>query len=115
MTGDRTRRRSASPRSEADDEAFDELALPYRSDPRVTAGLMFAAPGLKVGAKIFAMIVKDTLVVKLPRPRVDELVDAEIGVRFEPSPGRVMKEWLSVAGERSRWPGLAREAYVFVG
>jgi hypothetical protein len=34
------------------------------------------------------MLVKEELVVKLPRPRVDELVAAGRGARFEPGLGR---------------------------
>jgi hypothetical protein len=40
---------------------------------------------LNVNGKIFAMLVKDNLVVKLPRQRVDELVGARKGGFFDPA------------------------------
>jgi hypothetical protein len=70
--------------------------------------------GLRIDRKIYAMLVNDELVVKLPKDRVDELVEAGVGRRFEPGTGRVMKEWLSVpAGASRRWPGLVGEAKDF--
>jgi hypothetical protein len=33
--------------------------------------------------------------VKLPRERVDELVEAGAGHRFDPGHGRLMKEWVA--------------------
>ena len=75
----------------------------------------FGATALKVGGKIFAMAVKGDLVVKLPRERVETLVAAGEGTRFDPGHGRVMKEWLAVppsAGDA--WLPLAREALAFV-
>jgi hypothetical protein len=69
---------------------------------------------LKVDAKIFAILGANGVVAKLPRERVDELVDAGAGTRFDPRKnGHVMKEWL-VAGAGSDPVALAREAYRFV-
>ena len=71
--------------------------------------------GLRVSNKIYAMLVRGELVVRVPKPRVDELVDAGIGRRFEPSPGRVMKEWLSLPpAAYRRWKALVVEARTFV-
>jgi len=54
------------------------------------------------------------LIVKLPRARVDELVSKRAGRRYEPAPGRVMKEWLAVGPDRqSDWLRLACEALDF--
>ena len=61
------------------------------------------------------MMSQGTLVVKLPKSRVDALVDAGIGERFDPGHGRVMKEWLVVTDTRARWRELATEAHDFVG
>jgi hypothetical protein len=58
--------------------------------------------------------VRGALVVKLPKARVDALVAAGKGTRFEPRPGRVMKEWLVVTAPKSAWPALKREAKAFV-
>src|SRR5262245_11789119 len=72
--------------------------------------------GLRIGGKIFAMLVRGELVVKLPRDRVDELVDAGVAVRFDAGKGRPMKEWASVGtGASRRGRGLVQEARAFVG
>ncbi|HET9848838.1 MAG TPA: hypothetical protein VFR68_09830 [Candidatus Dormibacteraeota bacterium] len=72
---------------------------------------------LKVNNRIFAMLVRGSLVVKLPRARVDELVQTGQGMRFDPRRnGRLMKEWLVVAPtSRADWQLLADEALRFVG
>lgn len=75
----------------------------------------FGSGALKVNGKIFAMMASQgEFVVKLPRARVDELIEAGDGERWEPGPGRVMKEWLAVDAEGPDWLGLAKEAYAFV-
>ncbi|WP_354638335.1 hypothetical protein [Kitasatospora camelliae] len=76
----------------------------------------FGAAALKVGGKIFAMLAQGRLVVKLPRTRVDALVDAGEGVRFDPGHGRLMREWLSLDPDSDLdWDELAQEALEFVG
>lgn len=71
--------------------------------------------GLRISNKIYAMLVHGELVVRIPKARVDELIEAGIGRRFEPSPGRVMKEWLSLPPTASRrWKALVAEARAFV-
>jgi len=67
-----------------------------------------------VGGKIFVMMVRGTLVLKLPKVRVDELVEAGKGAHFDPGHGRLMKEWLALAGSKPPWLELSREAYRFV-
>jgi hypothetical protein len=52
----------------------------------------FGANALKIRNKIFAMLVTDKLVVKLPRQRVDELIAAGEGERFDSGHGRLMIE-----------------------
>jgi hypothetical protein len=92
--------------------AKDELAR-----RGVSSGTGFGQnEGLRVGGKIFAMLVRGELVVKLPRDRVDELVDAGIAARFDAGKGRPMKEWASVGPAASRrWRRLVEEARRFVG
>jgi len=77
----------------------------------------FGSSGLKVHGKIFAMLVRDRLVVKLPRRRVDALVSSEQGERFDPRhDGRLMREWLVLAPSSDLdWLTLATEAVQFVG
>jgi hypothetical protein len=99
------------------EERFGQLAAGFLGDPEVTEGTGFgSAPGLRIKGKIFAMLVKGQLVVKLPKDRVDELVSAGAGAQFDPGHGRLMKEWASVAPDSSEdWERLAGEALQFVG
>ena len=60
------------------------------------------------------MFVRGQLVVKLPRPRVDELVAGGHGERFDANKGTPMKEWFSLDPDSALpWPSLAREALDF--
>jgi hypothetical protein len=83
----------------------------------VTGGTGFGrSEGLRISNKIYSMLVNGELVVKLPKERVDELVGAGVGRRFEPGTGKVMKEWLGVPASASRrWKGFVAEAKAFVG
>jgi hypothetical protein len=67
-----------------------------------------------VNGKIFAMLVRGALVVKLPKERVDALVEAGEGERFDPGQGRLMREWLVVEAGGLPWVALAKEAHQFV-
>jgi hypothetical protein len=85
-------------------------------DPGIGKDRGFGADALKVGGKIFAMMVKGELVVKLPKERVDELIADGAGTRFDPGHGRLMKEWVSVPPSKEKhWIRLAEEARTFVG
>jgi TfoX/Sxy family transcriptional regulator of competence genes len=87
-------------------------AATYGSDGAQRA---FGSTSLKTNGKIFAMLVKGRLVVKLDRRRVDELVAAGDGRRFDPGHGRLMKEWLDVDAVAAEvWQVLATEAEAFV-
>jgi len=75
----------------------------------------FGSTSLKTGGKIFAMLVKGRLVVKLAATRVEELVADGTGDRFDPGHGRIQKEWLSVHGsDPPQWHALATESEAFV-
>lgn len=75
----------------------------------------FGSTSLKTAGKIFAMLVKERLVVKLPAARVEELVDGGVGERFDPGHGRIQKEWLAVYGmDPDQWRALAAESEAFV-
>jgi TfoX/Sxy family transcriptional regulator of competence genes len=87
-------------------------AATYGSDGPQRA---FGSTSLKTDGKIFAMLVKDRLVVKLDRRRVDELVEAGEGRRFDPGHGRLQKEWLHVDSPLDdQWLELATEAEAYV-
>ncbi|HEY6783361.1 MAG TPA: TfoX/Sxy family protein [Gemmatimonadales bacterium] len=100
----------------ADDPRFAVVIDAFARDGRVTSGTMMASLGLKVSGKIFAMLVRGQLVVKLPRERVAALVDSGLGAQFDPRrDGRLMKEWVVIAGDEPPWVDVAREACEFVG
>ena len=85
----------------------------YGNDPGPEQA--FGSTSLKTNGKIFAMLVKDRLVVKLDHRRVDELVAHGQGERFDPGHGRLQKEWLSVDSASDEvWLQLATESEAFV-
>src|SRR6266496_1734466 len=54
----------------------------------------FGSTGMRIKNKIFVMLVRGRLVLKLPAQRVDALIASGEGERFDPGHGRLMKEWL---------------------
>jgi len=110
------RPKASSPAREAkSEEGFARVTRAFADDPEVSFGRLFASDGLKVHNKIFAMLVRGSLVVKLPKARVDALVGARNGERFDPGHGRLMKEWVVIAPGAGEWLALAQEARRFVG
>ena len=80
-----------------------------------SGGNSFGSSGLKIHNKIFSMLVRGQLVVKLPKSRVDALVASGDGERFHANRGRPMKEWFTLAAaSHKEWLDLAREAMEFV-
>ena len=97
------------------DDLVDELLTVSQVSPPSPGG-GFGSSALRFQNKIFAMLVRGRLVVKLPRARVDELVAAGDGDRFDANKGKPMKEWLSLdPASALAWSPLAREALDFVG
>jgi TfoX/Sxy family transcriptional regulator of competence genes len=97
------------------DELFESIAAKFLSDEAITRKKMFGSTGLSIGGKVFAMLVKGNLVVKLPRERVGMLVSSGKGAPFDPGHGRLMKEWVVVeATAGNDWLNLAEEARDFV-
>ena len=75
----------------------------------------FGSTSLKTDGKIFAMLVKGRLVVKLPAARVTALAESGAGQHFDPGHGRIQKEWLAVAGDDpAEWRALATESEAYV-
>jgi hypothetical protein len=99
------------------EQLWEPIARDQLAKRGVTSGTGFGtSEGLRVSGRIFAMLVRGELVVKLPRDRVDELVDAGAARRFDAGKGRPMREWASVPASASRrWRGLVEEARTFVG
>ena len=80
--------------------------------PRGGSG--FGRTALRFQDRIFVMLVRGRLVVKLPSERVDALVEGGEGLRFDANKGRPMREWFSLHPSSSRaWLSLAREALDF--
>jgi hypothetical protein len=101
---------------------FASIAAILLGKPAVTgpseearAKRSFGSNGLRINNKIFVMLVRDQLVLKLPRQRVDALIASGDGERFDPGHGRLMKEWLALnPTSRQVWLPLAQEAMKFV-
>jgi TfoX/Sxy family transcriptional regulator of competence genes len=97
---------------------FQRLVDRFSADPSVeppAPGGKFGASGLKVEGKLFALLSKGELVVKLPRQRVEQLVAEGTARPFDPGHGRLMKQWATIAPEESgSWAELAEEARQFV-
>jgi hypothetical protein len=95
------------------EDLVDELVgCPGVTPPRGGSG--FGRSALRWEKKIFAMLVRGRLVLKLPASRVDALVAAGAGVRFDANKGTPMREWFSLDPESElAWLPLAREALDF--
>jgi hypothetical protein len=91
------------------------VADAFADVPGVSRRRMFSSENaFSVNGKIFAMLTRGTFVVKLPKERVDDLVEAGKGKRFDPGHGRLMKEWIAVEAGDLPWVALAKEAHSYV-
>ena len=67
------------------EQRYEALAKAFLGNSNVSQeGKGFGSEALKTRGRIFAMLSQGTLVVKLPKARVDALVDAGEGHRFDP-------------------------------
>jgi hypothetical protein len=100
------------------EELFWQLAAELqRDDPRIREGTIMNGRCLRVGKEFLALVDYrgSGLVVKLPKERVAELIEAGVGRPFGPA-GKVFREWLAVPRtDRRRWRALLREGIEFVG
>jgi hypothetical protein len=97
--------------------AFAAISARLLLERDVSAGTGFGSnAGLRVKGKIFAMLVRGELVVKLPAARCVALVSSGLARPFDRGQGRPLKSWISVSETaESHWPSLAAEALAFVG
>jgi len=99
------------------DERYEDLVDELVGTAGVTpprGGGGFGRSALRYQGKIFAMLVRGRLVVKLPARRVDALVEAGEGIHFDANKGTPMREWLSLdPGSGQDWLALAGEALDF--
>ncbi|HET6500069.1 MAG TPA: MmcQ/YjbR family DNA-binding protein [Amycolatopsis sp.] len=103
-----------TPAERFEDLVDEMLAFPGVTPP--TSGRGFGRSALRVHNRIFAMFVRGSLVLKLPKDRVDALVAAGEGIRFDANKGTPMKEWFALDPDSPlSWSELATEARTFVG
>ena len=99
-------------------ELFAELCEEFAGTPGVTVRGSgrpgFGSSALKINNSIFAMLVGDRLVVKLPRTRVAELIERGVGEPFDAGKGKPMKEWVGLLGDEGTCRQLVAEALAFV-
>lgn len=101
------------------EERFDvvvEALVGERGVSPPSEGRNFGSNALKVNGKIFAMLVRGDLGLKLPRQRVSELIASGQAQPFDAGKGKPMKEWLTApaTSDLDYWLALAREALEFV-
>src|SRR5690348_13387282 len=96
------------------EDRFEDLVAEMTGVEGVTppsGGRGFGRSALRFDGKIFAMLVRGRLVLKLPASRVDALVSAGEGERFDANKGTPMREWLALDPESGlEWAELAHEA-----
>jgi uncharacterized protein (TIGR02453 family) len=94
------------------EELLWDLAEALYRDPAVTRSTMMGFPCLRYEGRFFASVDRNTqaLLVKLPQPRVEKLIQDGHGEPFAPA-GRVFREWVAVTRpDRRRWRALLDEA-----
>ena len=95
-------------------EQFDAIAAEYLTRDGVDIGPMFGSEGLRVRGKVFAFLVKDGIIAKLPEERVAELDAGGRAARMIMRE-RAMREWVHVPDDAADlWPGIIAEAFSFV-
>lgn len=99
-------------------ERFWELAEPHLATGRLVEGTMMGHQCLRSGRTdgFVATVARRTgdTVVKLPRTRVAELIDAGVGRSFAPA-GRVFREWVAISDiDDDTWAALLDESLAFV-
>jgi hypothetical protein len=95
---------------------YEDLIADLVGEPGVTPpqGGGFGRSAVRFDGKIFVMFVRGQLVLKLPEGRVDELIAAGSGERFDANKGTPMREWLSLDPASDQpWLPLAHEALDF--
>lgn len=101
------------------DRHFWEVAEPYLAAGVLVEGTMMGHQCLRAASNdgFVATVERSSgnLVVKLPKARVAELIEAGDGLPFAPAK-KVFSEWVAVAGfDERRWSALLEESMEFVG
>ena len=78
--------------------------------PLVKPGKMYGHPAYYVGGKLFASLYMGGVCVKIPEPRVKELLEKDYIKPFEPI-GRKMREWVLILRDNSE--DYINDRYIF--
>ena len=95
---------------------FWSVAAPFLAHESIEKGTMMGFPCLRFAGTFFASADHRTgdLVVKLPAPRVQELIAEGTGQPFAPA-GRTFREWVLIAErDAGMWEEMINEAQKFV-
>jgi len=104
---------AADPIRDRYEDLVDELmGIDGVTPPRGGGG--FGRSALRYESKIFAMLVRGRLVLKLPAARATALIRSGNGVAFDANKGTPMREWFSLDPDSGlNWLSLATEALDF--
>ena len=108
---------SPSDQSGGDDarDLYDELTDNLLYDPAIGRATMMGYPCVRLAGRFLASYDDKaaSLVVKLPRERVTELIETGTGDPFAPA-GKVFREWVAIPTvDRELWRTLLSEAAAF--
>jgi hypothetical protein len=102
------------PESTDTEDTFDAITERLLGEPDVDEGRIFNSAGLRTNGKIFVMLSRGRITLKLPASRCAELVATGVARPFE-SGGRQMREWVSlVDASPAQAFALADEALAFL-
>jgi TfoX/Sxy family transcriptional regulator of competence genes len=101
------------------EELYEEIITVFLKNPRVSLpqnAKGFGSKGLWTRGRMFAFLTsKKKLAIKLPKARVDGLVESGKGERLDPGHGRPMKEWFFLNSYvKTEWLTLAGESLEYV-
>lgn len=100
------------------EERFNQLAAALVGRKGVALGSGrrgFGSGALQADGRIFAMVTRGRIVLKLPPKRVSALISAGHGSPFDAGKGRPMREWVVLEeGAYENLLSLAQEARAFV-
>jgi hypothetical protein len=114
----RTVKGTSSPGQPGGDDArelYDELTDDLLYDPAIGRSTMMGYPCVRLAGQFLATYDEraGSLVVKLPKDRVAELVRTGTGEQFAPA-GKVFREWVAIpTTDRRVWRTLLAEAVIF--
>ena len=79
------------------------------------SGVQKQGDSIKIKKKMFAMLNKGVkFVLKLPKDRVDELINSGNGQPYDPGNGKIMKEWVIIPMDvKEKWIEYTNEAMKF--